>query len=195
MEPKAVINFLKLAERLKCELRHSWTSTMRQESVAEHSWRLCVFSWLLKSELQGEYDMDKVMKMCLFHDLGEALVGDVPSFNKSGEDVRKEEEAINKIVGMLDEKSGRELAELFAEMKEQKSMEARLFNALDKLEAVIQHNEAPIETWIPLEFELNKTYANEEVKGIKVMEDLREAVRQDTLDKLHKLLPPDMKQT
>jgi putative hydrolase of HD superfamily len=149
MNSREIIKFLGLAEKLKCELRHSWTSTMRQESVAEHSWRLCVFSWLLKDQLQNEYDMDKVLKMCLFHDLGEAIAGDVPSFLKSNEDIRKEDAAIEQIVGMLDHNSGVELKELFAEMKEQSSKEARLFNALDKLEAVIQHNEAPIDTWIP----------------------------------------------
>ncbi len=191
MKPEEIIKFLGLAEKLKCELRHSWTSTMRQESVAEHSWRLCVFSWLLKGKLQQEYDMDKVMKMCLFHDLGEAIAGDIPSFSKSEEDIRKEDAAVSQIIDMLDEEAGGELAELFLEMKEQKSKEARLFNALDKLEAVIQHNESPIETWIPLEFELNKVYANEEVKGIKVMEELREAVRKDTLDKLLKHSRPE----
>lgn len=184
MNSRDIIKFLGLAEKLKCELRHSWTSTMRQESVAEHSWRLCIFSWLLKDQLQNEYDMDKVLKMCLFHDLGEAIAGDVPSFLKSDEDIRKEDAAIEQIVGMLDHGSGVELKELFAEMKEQCSKEARLFNALDKLEAVIQHNEAPIDTWLPLEFELNKIYADDEVKGIAVMEDLREAVRQDTIYKI-----------
>jgi putative hydrolase of HD superfamily len=191
MKSEEIIKFLGLAEKLKCELRHSWTSTMRQESVAEHSWRLCVFSWLLKGKLQHEYDMDKVMKMCLFHDLGEAIAGDIPSFSKNEDDIRTEEKAVSQIIDMLDEEAGGELAELFLEMKEQKSKEARLFNALDKLEAVIQHNESPIETWIPLEFELNKVYANEEVKGIKVMEELREAVRKDTLDKLMKHSRPE----
>lgn len=184
MNSREIIKFLGLTEKLKCELRHSWTSTMRQESVAEHSWRLCIFSWLLKDQLQNEYDMDKVLKMCLFHDLGEAIAGDVPSFIKSDTDIREEDAAIQQIIGMLDKGAGAELGELFLEMKEQRSKEARLFNALDKLEAVIQHNEAAIDTWIPLEFELNKIYADKEVKGIAVMEDLREAVRQDTIDKI-----------
>lgn len=184
MNSKDIIRFLNMAEKLKCELRHSWTSTMRQESVAEHSWRLCIFSWLIKGQLKNEYDMDKVMKMCLFHDLGEAIVGDIPSFNKNEEDIRNEEVAVNQIISMLDNDLRFELEDLFLEMKEQHSKEARLFIALDKLEAVIQHNESPIETWIPLEFELNKTYANKEVKGIGVLEDLREVIRQDTIKKL-----------
>jgi putative hydrolase of HD superfamily len=157
---------------------------MRQESVAEHCWRLCVFSWLIKDQVQDEYDMDKVMKMCLFHDLGEAIAGDIPSFNKNSEDDKKEEIAVKQIISILDDGLRSELEELFIEMKEQQSKEARLFKALDKLEAVIQHNESPIDTWIPLEFELNKTYANEEVKGIAILENLREVVRQDTIKKL-----------
>lgn len=183
MNSNEIIRFLSMAEKLKCELRHSWTSTMRQESVAEHSWRLCLFSWILKGQL-AEYDMDKVMKMCLFHDLGEAIAGDIPSFNKSSEDEKNEEDAIAQILDMLHDDLRTELEALFTEMKEQKSKEARLFKALDKMEAVIQHNEAPVETWIPLEFELNKTYGNDEVKGIKVLEELREAVRKDTIRKL-----------
>ena len=125
--------------------------------------------------------MDKVMKMCLFHDLGEAITVDIPSFFKNRRDEKKEENAINKILNMLDNDLKTELHELFCEIKEQKSKESKLFKALDKIEAVIQHNEAPIETWIPLEFELNKTYGSEEVKGIKLLEELRELVRKDTI--------------
>ena len=183
MNTRDILRFLNIAEKLKCELRHSWTSTMRQESVAEHSWRLCIFSWLLKERLP-EYDMDKVMKMCLFHDLGEALAGDVPSFYKNEKDEKREEDAIKNILSMLDGGLRTELEELFIEMKEQKSKEAKLFKALDKLEAVIQHNEAPIESWIPLEFELNKTYGSEEVKGIQILEELRELARKDTISKI-----------
>ncbi|WP_066505287.1 HD domain-containing protein [Abyssisolibacter fermentans] len=183
MRSKEIIKFLSIAEKLKCELRHSWTSTMRQESVADHSWRLCLFSWILKDKLP-EYDMDKVMKMCLFHDLGEALAGDIPSFIKNSEDELNEENAIIQILNMLDGVLKDELENLFMEMKEQKSREAKLFKALDKMEVVIQHNEAPIETWIPLEYELNKTYGSDEVKGIKALEELREVIRKDTIKKI-----------
>jgi putative hydrolase of HD superfamily len=183
MKANDILKFLFMAEKLKCELRHSWTSTMRRESVAEHSWRLCVFAWLLKGHFP-DYDMDKVMKMCLFHDLGEAIAGDIPSFNKNQEDEKYEEIAVIQILDMLDTGLRTELEELFAEMKEQKSKEARLYKALDKLEVVIQHNEAPIDTWIELEYELNRTYGNEEVKGIKILEELREEIRKDTIKKI-----------
>ncbi|MBR2886712.1 MAG: HD domain-containing protein, partial [Bacteroidales bacterium] len=44
-------------------------------------------------------------------------------------------------------------------MEAQQTPEAKLFKALDKLEALIQHNESPIDTWSANEYDLNKTYA------------------------------------
>jgi len=184
MNAKEIIKFMGLAEKLKCEIRHSTTSTMRPESVAEHSWRLCIFSWLLSSSLKADYDMNKVLKMCMVHDLGEAISGDIPSFEKSEADERTEEDSVAQIFGMLDLELGAELKALFAEMKELKSPEAKLFKALDKMEAVIQHNEAPLETWIPLEYELNMTYGMEEVKGVKLLEELREEIKEETVRKI-----------
>lgn len=183
MTPKKILDFLGVAEKLKSVLRHSWTSTGRQESVAEHSWRLCVFAWLLKHKFP-DIDMDKVIRMCLFHDLGEALTGDIPSFKKTDGDEHDEKKAISRILGMLDEDLRTELEALFREMEEKKTREARLYKTLDKLEAVIQHNEAPLETWIPLEYELNVTYADDNVKGNPFLEELREQIRKDTLAKI-----------
>ena len=37
MDARTLLDFLKLAERLKCNTRHSYTSSGRHESVAEHS--------------------------------------------------------------------------------------------------------------------------------------------------------------
>ena len=48
-------------------------------------------------------------------------------------------------------------------MKALATPEARLYKAVDKLEAVIQHNEADIATWLPLEYDLNIAYGADEV--------------------------------
>ena len=71
MEPKEFLAFLARLEKLKCNTRHSWTSSGRHESVAEHSWRLAMLAMLLRDALP-EVDMDKVLRMCLIHDVGEA---------------------------------------------------------------------------------------------------------------------------
>jgi putative hydrolases of HD superfamily len=180
MDSKSILQFLSIAEKLKCNLRHSWTSSMRQESVAEHSWRLCVFSWIIGKEFP-DYNMDRVLLMCLFHDLGEAVTGDIPAFLKTQQHENDETAAIGTILEMLEDSTRKELSELFVEMQEQKTNEARLFKALDKLEAVIQHNEAPMSSWIPLEYELNLTYGDEEVKYSAVLQNLRNEIRNITI--------------
>ena len=83
MKPREYIEFLNKIEKLKCNTRHSWTSSGRCESVAEHSWRLSVMALLCADEFP-KLDIDKVVKMCLIHDFGEAVTGDIPSFFKGG---------------------------------------------------------------------------------------------------------------
>ena len=51
MEPKEFLAFLARLEKLKCNTRHSWTSSGRHESVAEHSWRLAMLAMLLRERL------------------------------------------------------------------------------------------------------------------------------------------------
>lgn len=184
MDPRTLLNFLSLAEKMKCNTRHSWTSSGRHESVAEHTYRLMVFAWLVKDEFP-DYDMDRVMELCLFHDLGEAMTGDIPAFVKNAQDELTEEKALETIVEMLPKEQSGELEDIFLEVIEKKTKESKLVQALDKLEAVIQHNEAPIDTWLPLEYDLQFTYGQEQVKGIPYMERLRDMVNQDSRDKIN----------
>ena len=93
MEPKELLDFLHIAEKLKCNTRHSYTSNWRHESVAEHSWRLALMAFLMKDQIPG-VDMDKVLRMCLIHDLGEAITGDIPSFEKTDANERTEAKAM-----------------------------------------------------------------------------------------------------
>lgn len=79
MDVRQLLNALHVAERLKDTTRHCDTSGGRRESVAEHSWRLALMAYLMRDEFP-EADMDKVVQMCLIHDLGEAFTGDIPSF-------------------------------------------------------------------------------------------------------------------
>ncbi len=163
MTPKELLAILAVAERLKCNTRHGWTSTGRQESVADHSWRIALMAMLIAPEFPGA-DMDRVIRMCLIHDLGEAFTGDIPTFLKTEEDTREEDEVLDRWVMTLPEKTREELSGLILEMNAQQTQEARIYKALDKMEAVIQHNESPIETWLPLEYDLQLTYGRENVQ-------------------------------
>ena len=82
MNPGKLLKILNVAEKLKCNTRHCYTSSGRHESVAEHCWRTALMAMLLESEFP-QADMNKVIKMILIHDLGEAFTGDIPCFNKT----------------------------------------------------------------------------------------------------------------
>jgi putative hydrolase of HD superfamily len=183
MKPEKVIEFLKITEKLKCNTRHSWTSTGRRESVAEHSFQLMVLAWSVKDEFP-DIDMEKVMKMCLFHDFGEAITGDIPSFEKTTKDEKIEEEAVFKALEILPEEQRKELVTLFEEMNDLNTKEAKLYKALDKMEAVIQHNEASLETWLPLEYELQFTYGEKETQEFSYTRELKAYVNKMTEKKI-----------
>lgn len=191
MRPTDLLQVLHTAEKLKDTTRHCDTSGGRRESVAEHSWRLTLMAFFLRDEFPA-LDMDKVLRMCLVHDLGECFTGDIPSFLKTAADTEREDTLLERWVRGLPAPYCTELTALYGEMDALETQEARLYKALDKLEAVIQHNEAPISTWLPREYALNMTYADENVAFSPYLTALREAVRDETRAKIQAAggLPP-----
>ena len=185
MEVRRFLEVLHTAERLKDTTRHSYTSGGRHESVAEHSWRLALMAYFLRDEFP-EADMDKVIRMCLIHDLGEAFTGDIPTFDKTKKDETREEDLLQQWVRTLPENYAGEMLALYAEMEARETVEAKLYKAFDNLEAVIQHNEADLGTWLPLEYELNLTYGEDKAAFSPYLRRLRQAVKEDTMKKLGK---------
>lgn len=185
MKPCDLIAFCAMIEKLKCNTRHSWTSSGRRESVAEHSWRLAVLAMLCADEYP-ELDNDKLIRMCLIHDLGEALTGDVPSFYKTEQNEMTEREAWEIILGSLPEPYATEFRALYEEMEARETPEAKLYKALDNMEAVISHNEASLDTWIPLEYTLNLTYGEENAAWSPYTRELRQYLAEQTREKLEK---------
>ena len=185
MEVKKLLEILHTAEKLKDVTRHAYTSGGRHESVAEHSWRIALMAFLLKDEFPT-LDMDKVIRMCLIHDLGEIFTGDIPTFLKTGADAETEDDLLDRWVSSIPSPVREEMQDLYAEMNALESTEAKLYKALDKLEAIIQHNESPIDTWEPLEYDLNRSYAYENVSFSPYMHKLREAIREETDIKIEK---------
>ena len=183
MEVKKYLDLIHLAENLKNSTRHCQTSSGRDESVAEHCWRLCFMACFLKDEFH-DADIDRVIKMCILHDIGEAFTGDIPTFIKNVSDETTEENAVNEWLDSLGEPYGTQLKELFDEMKNQQSVEAKIFKALDKIEAVIQHNESDISTWLELEYDLQMTYGQKECGFSPFFKKLREQVENDTVQKI-----------
>jgi len=187
MEAKAFLNILSRAEKLKDTTRHCYTSGGRQESVAEHSWRLALMALLLSGEEEfASYDMNKVIRMCLIHDLGEAFTGDIPAFEKNEAQDAAEEKLLTAWVAGFPAAQRSEFEALLGEMKARTSPEAKLYKALDKMEAVIQHNESDIATWLPLEYDLQYTHGKEHVQFSPWLRGLKAAVDEQTTEKIRK---------
>ena len=183
MEVKALLEALHVAERLKDTPRHCCTSGGRRESVAEHSWRIALMAYFVRDEFP-EADMDKVIRMCLIHDLGECFTGDIPSFRKTQTDEDTEERLLYAWVASLPEPYCTELRALYEEMAARETLEAKIFKAMDSLEAVVQHNESDIATWEPHEYDLNLNYAWDKVAFSDYLTALRGAIREDTERKI-----------
>ena len=183
MDARKLIEILGVAERLKDATRHCTTSGRRHESVAEHCWRAAMMAYFLKDEFP-EADMDKVIRMLLIHDMGEAFTGDIPVFDKTQADEDREEELLNVWVDSLPEPFASEMRDLYAEMEARESLEAKIYKAIDGMEAVIQHNESPLDTWVEREYTVNLNHAMDKVSFSPYLTQLRQVIREDTLKKI-----------
>lgn len=182
MKPRELLDILSVTERLKDAVRHCYTSGERRESVAEHSWMMTVMAFFMRDEFP-DADMDKVIEMCIIHDLGEAFTGDIPTFEKTKEDEKREEDLLSEWIKTLPSGYAEKMQLLYEEMEEQKTQEAKIYKAIDKLEALIQHNMSDLSTWLPLEYDLQKTHGNDKVGFSEYMKELRAEVLKDTLKK------------
>ena len=186
-EHAKILDFLALAERLKIELRHSWLSSGRQESVAEHSFQMALMALLVHPHLAQPVDLCKTLRMILIHDLVEAEAGDVPFFDDSGrraEKPERERAAMENIRAAVSPPLGQEIYELWYEFEDKTTAEAKLATALDNLEVQIQHNLAPLETWTPIEQDLVYTKMDAHCAYDPFLETLCEAVKTQAEDKL-----------
>ncbi|MBQ6322626.1 MAG: HD domain-containing protein [Lachnospiraceae bacterium] len=177
MQPQQLLDILSQAAKLKTELRHCYTEGERRESVADHSWRIALMAMLLSGvDEYADLDMNKVIRMCLIHDLGETFTGDIPTFVKTDKDAGREDNLFLAWVQTFPRPQREEWLSLLAEMEAQESTEAKLYKSLDRLEALIAHNESDIATWLPLEYDLQFTYGQENIRFSPYLMALRKKI-------------------
>lgn len=183
MEAHALLSALHVAEKLKDATRHCYTSGGRHESVADHSWRMSLMAYWVCDEFPG-IDRDKLLRMCLIHDLGECFTGDIPTFLKTQENEDTEERLLFAWVDTLPEPYQGEMRALYEEMAARETLEAKVYKAMDNLEAVIEHNESDIKTWAENEFELNLRYGEDKCAFSDYLTGLRRIIRAETEKKI-----------
>ncbi len=127
----------------------------RHENDAEHSWHLAMMVIVLKDFANEPIDILKVIKMALIHDIVEIDAGDVIIYQVDKEEkLRKESMAADRIFGILPDKTGVELKELWREFEERKTPEAKFAAAIDRLEPIMQNYINNGGTWV--EFGIKK---------------------------------------
>lgn len=157
---QSILKVLELSEKLKFELRHSYTSSGRQESVAEHTWRMALMAVLIEPLLTQKVDTAHLLKMIIIHDLVEAEAKDISALDQlrnpeiKVEKIKREQQAIENLKTALINTNGQEIYDLFYEFEEKQSYEAKVANALDKLEVQLQHNHADMSTWEEIEYDM-----------------------------------------
>lgn len=141
-EIAGILDFLRAAERLKNVTRSAYTSEGHPESVAEHTWRLCLMALLFHDRFP-ELDFAKLIKICIVHDLGEAIGGDIPAPQQSATKEKSEQERIDllELLEPLPQRLRDEVTGLWDAYEAATCPEAKLAKGLDKLETILQHNQ------------------------------------------------------
>ena len=178
MSPKEYLAIVHCVAGLKERTRHAWMKSGRQESVAEHSWRMALMAYFLRDEFPTA-DLTRVLLMALLHDMGEVFTGDIPTFEKTDADRAREHELRDEWIDALPAPYAAEVHSLFAEMDAMETVEAKIVKALDRMEAVITHNEGDPHTWLPLEYDLQRTYGVKEAAFTPVLKELRAEVNRE----------------
>lgn len=178
-ELHGILSFLKSAEQLKNTLRSARTSNGRHESTAEHTWRLCLMVLLFEGD-QPEIDILRLLKICLIHDLGETLRGDIAAVDQSPDQNKGIEERrdVETLIEPLPRSMRDEILSLWDEYEKGASREALLAKAFDKLETLLQHTQG--ENPDDFNYGFNLSYGKEYTGFNDVTRRLRVIIDEET---------------
>jgi putative hydrolases of HD superfamily len=172
-----LLDFLRAAESLKTVTRSGYTSAGLPESVAEHTWRLSLMALLLAPEFP-DVDFAQLVKICLVHDLGEAVGGDIPApeqaRRRAAGVMSKAEAERRDLITLLDPLPAAlqaEITALWDEYEAAQTPEARLAKALDKLETILQHTQGRNPP--DFDYRFNLDYGREHTAGHPLIAAMR----------------------
>ena len=175
-----IVDFLRATESLKTATRSGWTSAGRQESVAEHTWRLCLMALVLHPAFP-DVDFARLIRICIVHDLGEAIGGDVPApeqVRRGASKAADERRDLLTLLAPLPAPLRDEITGLWDEYEAAQSPEAKLAKALDKLETILQHTQGrnPVE----FDYRFNLSYGRQYTGDHPVLAAVRELLDAET---------------
>lgn len=187
------LEFLRAAESLKDTLRSAHTTTGRVESVAEHTWRLCLFA-VTFADLMPEVDLLRLLRICIFHDLGEAVNGDIPAPQQDATQPKSNSERADfaSLIATLPARLQESFLQDWDDYDGARSHEARTARALDKLETILQHNQGRNPE--DFDFAFNLDYGKDKTDAIPLARRIREQLDRDTARRARASRRPDSSQ-
>ena len=173
------LDFLRAAEALKHTTRVAWTSTGEQENVASHTWRLCLMALVLAPRFPG-IDVGKLLRICIVHDLGEAIGGDISAKLQVNMPNKAEQERrdLLQLCEPLPAHARDEILALWDEYEQAASPEARIAKGLDKLETILQHNQGAMPD--DFDFRFNLEYGAKYTTDDPILRTIRAVLDEET---------------
>ena len=150
------IDFILEADKEKNIIRQTHLSgNGRRENDAEHAWHMAIMVYLLKEYANEEFDVAKAMMMALIHDIVEIDAGDTYAYDPKGLETQKEreEQAAERIFGLLPDDQEEELKSLFEEFEASQTPEARFVRAMDNFQPLLLNNSNDGSDWREHEIE------------------------------------------
>ncbi len=137
MDSDKIVNFLFEIASLRRLIRshHQFIATAN-DNISDHSFRVAIIGMILAKLENG--DENKVLKMCLFHDLTEARTGDANSINQRYVKQREEQALTDQ---MADLPFSKEIKDILAEREKGQSREAIITRDADKIDQMILQQE------------------------------------------------------
>ncbi|HJU77958.1 MAG TPA: HD domain-containing protein [Nitrososphaeraceae archaeon] len=139
-QKSGLVSFFHVVCNLKKVRRSGWihkANIPSPESVADHSYSMCMMSMVLSEILN--LDTEHIMKMANLHDLAESIVGDsMPDVISHDEKIIKEDTAMRKIISKLPENLCKKYMDIWNEYVENKTLSSKFVHNIDKFEMAMQ---------------------------------------------------------
>lgn len=162
-----ILNFLIEVNKLKKMRRTGfvWLEVKSPETIAQHCFRMAIMNWILARKITPSFNLEKIIKISLSHDLCEVYAGDMTPYwgllpkdkekrkeilkrkirlpkeikiKRAKEKFRKEKAGLNKLIRFLPAKTKKEIMDRWLEYERLGSRGGRFVKQVDEIETLLQ---------------------------------------------------------
>jgi 5'-deoxynucleotidase len=181
-----LVSFFRVVCNLKKTKRSGWihkSDISSPESVADHSYSMCMMSMVLSDII--DLDTEHIMKMASLHDLAESFVGDyMPDKISYEEKVLLEDKAMIKIISKLPSFLRGKYLDIWNEYIDNSTISAKFVHRMDKLEMALQAKEYEFEGYSKQSLQIFLKSATDYISNDGF--DIVFEILQTIIDDLHK---------